>query len=99
MIAPADSFRFPGNCTGTSDTLANDHLMKPVRVVSIIEATTLTGPGKPLIEFAKIAGRQAGSGIPPAQISLLTFTRGAAGKSNLFIETARAAGLEVDVVH
>lgn len=66
--------------------------MKPLRIVSIIEATTLTGPAKPLIEFAKIA-------MPAADISLLTFQRGAPGSSNLFIDTARAAGLRVDVIY
>jgi glycosyltransferase involved in cell wall biosynthesis len=58
-------------------------------VVAIIEAATVTGPAKNLIQFARAAA-------PDVRISLVTYTR--SGEPGPFAEAARAAGIEVDLV-
>ena len=57
-----------------------------LRLLAIIEASSITGPAKNLLEFARLA-RDAG-----VETTLVTFTRGAA--TNLFIDTARQNGIE-----
>jgi glycosyltransferase involved in cell wall biosynthesis len=64
----------------------------PLRVLAIMEATTVTGPAKNLLEFA----RRAKTGDPPVQLSILTFRRAGGGEpATPFITAARAEGLEV----
>src|SRR5580658_6522750 len=59
-------------------------------LLAIIEAYTITGPAKNLIEFA---GQARAEGV---ETIVGTFVRGA--RSNLFIETARAAGIQVETI-
>ena len=61
--------------------------MTPLRLLAIVEARTLTGPAKNLIEFAKLA---TAYGI---ETSAATFTR--AEDSNLFLDTARRKSVPV----
>jgi glycosyltransferase involved in cell wall biosynthesis len=61
-----------------------------VRLLAIIEAHSITGPAKNLLEFAHLA-RDAG-----VETTLATFTRGA--PTNLFIETARDNGIPVEAI-
>ena len=61
-----------------------------LRLLAIIEAYSITGPAKNLLEFARLA-RAA-----DVETTIATFTRGAS--SNLFIDTARADGIPVEVI-
>ena len=63
---------------------------RPLRMVAVIEAATVTGPAKNLIRFC--AGAK-----PALEPLLLTFIRGAA-QSNPFLEAARSAGVVVETV-
>jgi glycosyltransferase involved in cell wall biosynthesis len=70
----------------------------PVKVVSIMEAQSVTGPAKNLLEFARRA-RQAPAGWPVVDLSVVTYHRGAAPpESNPFIAEARASQIQVDVI-
>jgi glycosyltransferase involved in cell wall biosynthesis len=64
--------------------------MTNLRLLAIIEATSITGPAKNLLEFARL-GKDAG-----VDTSIATFARGEA--DNLFIRTAREAGIAVAVI-
>lgn len=64
--------------------------MADLHLLAIIEATTITGPAKNLLEFTRL-GKDAG-----VDTSIATFARGEA--DNLFIRTARAAGIAVEVI-
>ncbi len=64
--------------------------MSRLRLLAIIEAHTVTGPAKNLLEFARLA-RPAG-----VETIIATFTRGSS--QNLFIETARAGGIPVEPI-
>ena len=82
---------------------------KSLRVLSLMEATTVTGPAKNLIAFCRSVrtlGGEAGA-RPPVEVSLVTFHRGHRGHRgalesdeapNSFVESARASGVEVDVI-
>jgi len=76
---------------------------KSLRVLSLMEATTVTGPAKNLIAFCRRVRTlvPAQGGPPPAEVSLVTFHRGAlrGGEApNSFVESARSSGVEVDVI-
>lgn len=59
-----------------------------MRILAIIEAHSITGPAKNLLEFAACA--------PGVELTIASFLRG--GGSNLFLETARRAGIRVEVI-
>jgi glycosyltransferase involved in cell wall biosynthesis len=81
-----------------------------LRVLALIEATTVSGPAKNLIEFCRRARTldPLPDGSPAFEISIATFHRGALhegasrvngdGAPNLFVAAARAAGVTVDVI-
>lgn len=60
-----------------------------MKLLAIIEAYSITGPAKNLLEFARLAR-------PGVETTIATFTRGE--PTNLFIETARASGIAVEAV-
>lgn len=68
------------------------------RVLSLIEGTSVTGPIKPLLDFA-VRARVALSGHGPIAQSLAT-TRRAGGNSrgNAFIDAAQTLGVPIDVI-
>ena len=68
-----------------------------IRLVAVIEAVTVTGPAKNLIEFARRA-QTPSAGLPAVALSIVTFQRGN-GSSNAFVSAARQAGGEIDVLH
>lgn len=70
---------------------------KSIRVVSVIEATTLTGPAKNMIRFARSL-RNANGDSAAIEFTFATFVRGAGMELNDFIQTARQSGIEVDVI-
>jgi glycosyltransferase involved in cell wall biosynthesis len=59
-------------------------------LLAIIEAHSITGPAKNLLEFARLA---KGQGV---ETTIATFTRGAA--TNLFTETARQNGIAIETI-
>jgi glycosyltransferase involved in cell wall biosynthesis len=63
----------------------------PIRVLTLIESATVTGPSRILIEFARSAKRPQ-PGMPPVQIALVTYHRGE-GESRL-----EAAGKEAGLL-
>ena len=64
--------------------------MKPLRLLAIVEAATVTGPAKNLLQFAQIA-RPMG-----VDVTIATFHR--AGDSEVFQEAARRAGVPVELL-
>src|ERR1022692_852873 len=63
--------------------------MSPLRLLAIIEAYSITGPAKNLLEFARQARRE------DVKTVIATFTRGG---DNLFIETLRKQDLPFEVI-
>ncbi len=63
--------------------------MSPIRLVAVMEACSITGPAKNLLEFARLAK-------PGVETGIVTFVRGE--QSNPFIETARAQGIAVETI-
>ena len=64
-------------------------MTRPIRVFAVIEASTITGPAKNLIEFSRTADSTV-------EVCIATFQRGLGG--NEFVNAARAAGAAVDVI-
>lgn len=64
--------------------------MKPLRLLAIIEANSITGPAKNLLEFIRQAERENLS------TTIVTFTRGE--QDNLFVTTARRQGVTVETI-
>ncbi|HEU4597992.1 MAG TPA: glycosyltransferase [Pyrinomonadaceae bacterium] len=75
-----------------------------VRVLSLIEALTVTGPARALIDFRRTARSDelAAEGLPRVEGSFATFRRGGTSvdeqSQDQFISASRAAGVEVDVI-
>lgn len=70
-----------------------------MRVLSVVEGTSVTGPIKPLMMFAKLA-RQGGDGWPAVALSLATTARfrGMQIPDNLLLRAAAEAGIHVEVL-
>jgi glycosyltransferase involved in cell wall biosynthesis len=64
--------------------------VEELRLLAVIEAHSITGPAKNLLDFARLA-RDAG-----VETTLATFTRDA--PTNLFIDTARHNGISVETI-
>jgi glycosyltransferase involved in cell wall biosynthesis len=64
--------------------------MSRLRLLDVIEAYSITGPAKNLLEFARLAQEE------DVETTIVTFTREA--NRNLFIDTARAQGTPVEVI-
>jgi glycosyltransferase involved in cell wall biosynthesis len=75
-----------------------------IKIVSVIEATTITGPAQVLLEFYRSASAsQAEEELDAIDPALVTFQRrGLRNQTpqppNHFVATARAAGLNVEVI-
>jgi glycosyltransferase involved in cell wall biosynthesis len=67
---------------------------RPIRVAAIMEAATVTGPARNLLEFAARA-RVPDSSLRSADVEIVTFLRGAALPDNAFIAAARARSIKV----
>jgi len=63
--------------------------MSRLRLLAVIEAYSITGPAKNLLEFARLSRNEV-------ETTIATFTRGSA--TNLFIEQARGQGIPVEVI-
>ncbi len=64
--------------------------MRPLRLLALIEANTITGPARNLLEFARDS---AGTGV---EVIAATFVRD--GRETLFLRTAKAEGTAVETV-
>ena len=86
---------------GRVASLANDLAaalpVNPLRVLALVEATTVTGPAKNLIRFCQMIQADPAAGLT---ISIAAFHRRAAAgsESNAFLDAVRAAGIELDVI-
>jgi glycosyltransferase involved in cell wall biosynthesis len=73
-----------------------------MKILSIIEATTVTGPAKNLLNFCRLMQTPefAVDGRPLVEVSIVTFHRGEASPTpNAFVEAARDLGIAVDVIN
>ena len=66
--------------------------MKTIRLLAVIEAGSITGPAKNLLQFAQLG--RSGQVDPPIEVSIAVFQRGDT-PANLFIETARQFSIPV----
>ena len=64
--------------------------MKQIRLLAFLEATTITGPAKNLLEFARMARDASDS---PVEVSIATFRR--EGDSDVFLNAAQHAGIPI----
>ena len=72
-----------------------------LKIVSLVEATTMNAVAKIVLEFFRTTGEisQNDPEFPLVQGSIITFDRsGDGGPPNEFVTAARAAGLEIDLI-
>jgi Glycosyl transferase 4-like domain len=67
-------------------------LVKPLRLLAVIEASTITGPAKNLLQFAALA-REGNLEGPPVEVELVVFRR--AGDSDVLRQAAEKASIPV----
>ncbi len=86
--------------------------MQKIKLLVVIEATTVTGPAKNLLSFLRLlrSTEFQDTGLPQVQYSIVTFHRTGSSNSkedrhavdnlpqNAFIAAAMAQGIEVDVI-
>ena len=65
---------------------------RPIEIAVLMESTSVSGPAKNLIEFARRAA-QPETGIPLIRMTLVTYQRGAVESE--FVSAAKAAGMPV----
>lgn len=70
--------------------MAANRMSEVLRLLAIIEATSITGPAKNLLEFATLA-RESG-----VETTICTYQRG--GGSNAFLDRVRAEGIPLEIV-
>jgi glycosyltransferase involved in cell wall biosynthesis len=81
----------------------------PIKILAIIEATTVIGPAKNLLKFCRMvrSAEFCVDGAPPVEVSIVTFERPVSGPRavatgspapNAFVEAAREQGVTVDVI-
>jgi len=78
-------------------------MTRTIKLLSVMEATTVTGPAKNLLGFAGRARSREFTeplGLPRVETTVVTFVRGAgaSGAPNAFVSAARAAGVEVEII-
>ena len=72
--------------------------MRPLQVVAIIEAYSVTGPAKNLIRFASLA-RNPHPALPSVALHVLSYVRGPGPHSNAFLSALSAVGIPFTLVH
>ncbi|HEX7316907.1 MAG TPA: glycosyltransferase [Pyrinomonadaceae bacterium] len=78
-------------------------MRQTVKLLAVIEATTVTGPAKNLLAFCRRAraDEPLGEGLPRVETTVVTFERAGANDNaapNDFVKAARDAGLETEVL-
>lgn len=71
--------------------------MADMRVLALVEANSITGPAKNLLEFCS-AGRTIGAPLEPVDVTLATFRRPGQPATDDFLEAARARGIPCEVI-
>jgi len=70
----------------------------PIRVLSIVEAITVSGPARLLLDFCEVS--RTSDVQPTVSTSLATFVRGSTqSASNQFLDAVAAQGIEVRLIH
>ncbi len=64
---------------------------RPIRVMAVIEAATVTGPAKNLLEFGRLAKDEV-------ELLIVTFRRGPVQGNDVFFKAVEAAGLRWEAV-
>jgi glycosyltransferase involved in cell wall biosynthesis len=67
----------------------------PIRLLAIIEARTVTGPAKNLLEFCRTARQMDGQRV---ETSLVTYRRRGSAETDEFLEAAREAGVALEII-
>jgi glycosyltransferase involved in cell wall biosynthesis len=67
----------------------------PIRVLTLIENATVTGPARNVLEFGRLAARPD-SGLPAVEVTIVTYQRGP--EESALAAAAREAGLSVATV-
>jgi glycosyltransferase involved in cell wall biosynthesis len=67
----------------------------PIRLLAIIEARTVTGPAKNLLEFCRTARQMDGRRV---ETSLVTYRRRGSAETDEFLEAAREAGVALEII-
>src|SRR5712671_7444922 len=72
----------------------------PIRMVAVMEATTVTGPAKNLIEFCRRAccPDREKPDAPLVEPTVLTFVRGSPGAPSQFLSALAKAGVPSDTI-
>jgi glycosyltransferase involved in cell wall biosynthesis len=75
-------------------------LQGSIRLVAIMEAASVTGPAKNLIEFCRNARQpdKERPDLPVIHPSVTTFVRGRAGLTNDFVSAVSKAGLDIETI-
>jgi len=75
--------------------MAGTHPSRPLRILALIEALSVTGPAKNLLGFGECV-----RAMRPclAELTIATFRRGATPGADRFLEAAYAARIPVDVI-
>jgi glycosyltransferase involved in cell wall biosynthesis len=79
-------------------------VVSAMKILSIIEATTVTGPAKNLLNFCRLLGSPefCRDGVPQIEVSIVTFERDAGNGGtvapNAFVTAAREQGVTLDVI-
>jgi len=92
---PGKMYTVPMTTDSEADTAAQ--ASRPIRVLAFMEANSVTGPAKNLIEFARL-NSAAEKQTNCVQVTIATYQRGENSEPNAFIRAARAAELEVRVI-
>ena len=72
----------------------------PLRILSLVEATTINAVAKNVLEFHRAANElgQNSAEFPAIEGSVVTFQRGGSNSPNEFVTTARDLGLAVEII-
>lgn len=76
-------------------------MTQTLKLLAVIEATTVTGPAKNLLAFCRRASEPLAEGLPRVEATLVTFERAGdadRGAPNAFVNAAREAGLAVELL-
>jgi glycosyltransferase involved in cell wall biosynthesis len=92
---PGKMYTVPMTTDSEDDAAAQTS--RPIRVLAFMEANSVTGPAKNLIEFARL-NSAVEKQTNYVQVTIATYQRGDYSEPNAFIRAARAAGLEVRVI-
>ncbi len=71
--------------------------LRPIKVLVFMEAKTVTGPAKNLIEFARLTATP-GAFHSTTQVVFATYQRGDTSQPNAFVQAVRDAGLLAEVI-